>query len=173
MKVSRARALIALRSYPNVASAARSIPTTPNTLLRMTLGDPEISKAYEECVHGILRDRHDEEVAAFKRANPPPRVTVRIAEKRKKRFFAAIGKNPALAVGALHKRLNHERRQEKVAALEAAIESIDQLQNHASEMTPISKNVLDLWDRWCANCKAHRVDDPCEVCRRHTLLVKG
>jgi hypothetical protein len=172
-RVSRQRALIALRSYPSVKAAARSIPTTPAALLRMTLGDPEVSRAYEECVSGVLRDRRDEEVAARKRAQPPPLVTVRTAERRRARFFATVGKDPKLASAALHKRLNHERRQEKIADLKAALGCIDEIQGHAQAMKPIPKSVLDLWDRWCGHCKAHRLDDPCDVCHRHTLLVRG
>jgi len=158
-----------------VAAAARSIPTTPNTLLRLTLGDPELQTAYEQCVSGVLRDRRDQELAAKKqeRKAAAPRVTERTAERRKARLFATIGKDPRIAAAALHKRLNHEKRQEKAADLEAALDSLAELQTTGKLTKPIAKETLDLWDRWCARCKAYRVDDPCEVCRCHTLLVKG
>lgn len=175
MTVSKQRALIALRSFPSVRAAAQSVRASPNTLLRMTLDDDELAKAYEECVYGIVRQRGEEERAAAKRARKAqiPRVSERAAERRKARIFAAVGRNPRIAAAALHKRLNHERRQEKTANIKAAIDAVDNIIAGKNDGPPPSLHVLDVWDRWCANCKAHRIDDPCEVCSRHTLLVKG
>jgi len=175
MTPSRQRALIALRSFPSVAAAARSVGTTPQTLLRMAVVDDEVRAAYEECVHGVVLQRLEGERDAAKRqrAASAPRVSVRAAERRLARIFAVAGKNPSLARGALHKRLNREVRQEKAAAIEAAIDAVDDLISGKSDMAPIPQRVLDVFDRWCGNCKSHRIDDPCEVCNRKTLLVKG
>lgn len=175
MAVSRERALIALRSFPSVAAAARSIGTSSETLLRLTLGDDELSYAYEECVSGVVRQRQMEEhdAEARQKKAEAPRVTVRTAERRKARMFAAAGKNPQNAAAALHRRLNHERRQERAADIEAAIDAVDEIISGKRDIAVPTKKVLDVWDRWCANCKAHRIDDPCEVCNRKTLLVKG
>lgn len=123
-RVSPQRALIALRTFPSVSAAARSIGCHHATLLRMTVGDSEIAEAYDECVNGLVAARQREEVDAAKRAAPePPRVTVKAAESRKARFFAAVGADPKLAAGLLHARLN-------------------------------------------------RVDDPCDICGRHTAEMR-
>jgi hypothetical protein len=142
--------------------------------MRLTLGDDELAEAYEECVYGVVRQRQEGERDAAKRAREAakPRITERTAEKRKARLFAAIGKDPRIAAAALHKRLNYQKRQDRAADIEEAIDAVDAMIAQKIPMTP-SLRVLDVWDRWCANCKAHRVDDPCEVCNRHTLLVKG
>lgn len=133
-----------------------------------------MQKAYEECVGGIIRDRRKEESAAAKRERKAMAVvTERTVERRKSRFFAAIGKDPRVAAAALHKRLNHERRQEKAADIEEALDNLAEIQATARLAKPVAKSTLDLWDRWCGHCKSHRVDDPCEVCGRHTILVKG
>lgn len=141
----------------------------------MTLDNEEIAAAYEECVHGVVRQRGDGERDAAKRAKKAliPRVTERTAEKRKARLFAASGSDPRIAAAALHRRLNHERRQEKAADIEAAIDAVDALIRGEKDIPTPTKSVLDVFDRWCANCKSHRVDDPCEVCNRKTLVVKG
>ncbi len=83
------------------------------------------------------------------------------AERRKTRFAV-------VATAALHKRLNRERRQEKATEIEAAIDAVDDIIAGKNDVAVPPLRVLDVWDRWCANCKSHRVDDPCEVCARHT-----
>lgn len=173
MSVSRQRALIALKSHPSVKAAARSIPCDPSTLLRLTVGDPELATAYENCVSGVIHQRGEEERAAAKREREAakPRVTERAAEKRKARFFAATGRNPRMAAAALHKRLNHERRQEKMADLEAAIDACDQLLAGSKDVLPLPR-ALKAWDRWCATCKTHVLENPCENCNRYTTEVK-
>ena len=175
MKPSRQRALIALRSFTSVAAAARSVGTNANTLLRMTVGDQELGRAYRECRDGVLRARQREEAAASGREKKvaESRITERAAERNQRRLFRLRGQDPAVAVAALHKRLNRERRQEKAADLKEALDRLDELQAEARTVKPVTKRTLDVWDRWCANCKEHRVDDPCEVCSRHTVLVKG
>jgi hypothetical protein len=169
MKVSPQRALIALRSFPSVAAAARSISCKPGTLLRMTVDNEELAHAYSECVDGSVAARQREALAAERRAKPePPRLTVRAAEKREARFFAAVGRNPHIAAAALHRRLNHEHRQEKAADIEAAIDAVDAV--IADKPLAFIPAVNNVWDRWCAKCKEYRVDDPCEVCDRKTLV---
>lgn len=170
-KPSRQRALIALRSFPSVSAAARSVGTTPSTLMRMTLNDTELLEAYEECVYGVIRQRRHEVQAAEKRAQEKPRVSERTAERRMARLFAATGRDPRIVAAALHKRLNREHRQEKAANIKATLAALDELMR-GRPSSPPSQRVLDTWDRWCANCQAHRVDDPCEMCNRHTLEVK-
>ena len=174
MKVSRQRALIALKSHVSLKAAALSIPTTPEVLLRLTLDDPELTEAYKQCVDGTLRRRLKEEEALEKRAKASEvrPVSERTEEKRKMRFFAAVGRDPRVAAAALHARLNKQRKQDKAADLEEALDRLAELQSVGKVSKPISKAVLDVIDRWCGNCKEHRVDDPCEVCGRHTLLVK-
>lgn len=175
MTASRERALIALRSFPSVAAAARSMGTNPMALLRLTLGDDELSVAYEECLSGVIRQRQLEEQAAENRQKKAekPRVTVRTAERRKARFLAAIGEDPRKAAAILHARLNREKRQEKAADIEAALDAVDEIIAGKRDLAIPTKKMLDVFDRWCANCKSHRVDDPCEVCNRKTLIVKG
>ena len=172
MRPSEQRALIALRSFVSVAAAARSIKTTVQTLQRMALYDEEIRIAYQDCVSGVNLQRAEVTRAEARRAKEAdvPKVTERTAEKRAARFFAASGKNPRLAAAALHKRLNHEKRETKRKALSEAISSLDDL--IAKRPVAPTKAALDVFDRWCANCKSHRVDDPCEVCNRKTLQVK-
>jgi len=141
----------------------------------MTLGDPEMHDAYENCVHGVIRVCGEEERAAAKRerdAAKPRVITERTAEKRKARLLAAAGKDPRIARAALYKRLNHERRQEKAAAIEEAIDAVDEMIAKRPMSKPTTLKVFDAFDRWCANCKADRCDDPCEVCNRHTLEVR-
>jgi hypothetical protein len=140
----------------------------------MTLGDPEMHDAYENCVHGVIRVRGEEERAAAKRERDAakPRVTERTAERRKARLFAAAGKDPRIAKAALHKRLNRERRQEKAAAIEEAIDAVDDMIAKRPLSKPPTREVFEAFDRWCANCNADRCDDPCEVCNRHTLEVR-
>lgn len=171
--ISRQRILIALRSFPSVAAAARSIGTTPERLLRATVSDPEVTGAYEECLHGVVRQRSEGERDAEKRQRDAeePRVTERTARARQARWFAATGRDPRLAAGALHARLNREARETKAAAIRAAIVAVDAMLADKSSAPIPPKRVLDVFDRWCANCKAHRVDDPCEVCARHTLYL--
>jgi len=162
MSVSRERALIALRSFPSVAAAAKSIGCHTSTLLRLTVGDPEVMEAYDECVNGLVAARQREEVDAAKRAAPePPRVTVRNAEKRKARIFAAAGGDPRIAAAALHARLNKEERETKRAAIEAAVAAVDAMAANAP-LTKPALAVKDVWDRWCAKCQDWRIDDPCE-----------
>lgn len=174
MRPSRQRALIALRSFSSVAAAARSLRCDPSTLMRMTIGDEELTEAYENCVYGVIRQRGEEERAATKRQRDAakPRVSERTAERRKARLFAAAGKDPRLAAAALHKRLNHERRQEKAAAIEEAIDAVDEMIANRPVSKPPRLRLFEAFDRWCAHCKADRVDDPCEVCNRHTLEVR-
>lgn len=173
MRVSRQRALIALQSFESVSAAAKSLGVETVTLLRMTLKDQKLAEAYRDCVNGVVRKRESEKRKAEKREREAkkPRVTERTAERRKARFFAATGRDPRLAAASLHKRLNHERRQEKAADLEAAIDAVDAL----IEGRPVvpTKRVLDVFDRWCGRCKSERVDDPCEVCGMHTIQHKG
>ncbi len=170
---TKQRALIALRSFPSVAAAARSCSTSPPVLVRMTVGDDELTEAYENCVHGVIRQRGEEGRAAAKRQRDAekPRITERTAEKRKARLFAAVGKDPRIAQAALHKRLNHEKRQEKAALIEEAIDAVDAMISERP-LPPTKRNVVHAFDRWCANCKEHRVDNPCEVCCRYTLEVR-
>lgn len=139
----------------------------------MAVGDDELTEAYENCVYGVVRQRGEEERAAAKRQRDAekPRITERTAEIRKTRLFAAVGKNPAVARAALHKRLNHEKRQDKAALIEEAIDAVDAMIAERP-LPPTRRNVVHAFDRWCANCKEHRVDDPCEVCNRHTLEVR-
>jgi hypothetical protein len=170
--LSPQRALIALRSFPSVAAACRSIGCKPDRLLRMTLADPELATAYDECLHGLVAARQREEIEAAKRAAPPPpRITVRAAEKSKARFFAAIGRDPRLAAGALHARLNKEERETKRAIIEAAIAAVDSMAATSSLTKPVP-SVKEVWDRWCAKCQDWRIDDPCEQCGRHTREMR-
>lgn len=173
MRPSKQRALIALRSFSSVAAAARSCKTSPPVLVRMTVGDDELTEAYENCVHGVIRQRGEEDRAAAKRQRDAakPRVSERTAEKRKMRFFAAVGRDPRVAAAALHKRLNHEKRQEKAALIEEAIDAVDAMIAERP-LPPMRHNVVHAFDRWCANCKEHRVDNPCEVCCRYTVEVR-
>lgn len=167
--ISKQRVLIALRSFESIAAAARSVRTGPYTLLRMALNDSEIGVAYKECIEGKIRRREAEKRAAEKREHDAkvPRITERAAEKRTARFFAAVGRDPKLAAGALHKRLNREARQERAADLEAAIDAIDDL--IAGRPKVPTMQVLSVIDRWCGRCQAERIDDPCEVCRCKTI----
>lgn len=168
---SRQRALIALRSMDSVAKAARSIGCRPETLLRMAVGDDEMTEAYENCVHGVIRQRGEQERAEAKRqreANKP--IDERTVERRTARFFAKIGKDPRIAAASLHKRLNHERRQEKAALLEEALDAVEARAANRP-LKPPSRNLVEVFDRWCGRCKEHRVDDPCEMCGLHTLEV--
>jgi hypothetical protein len=135
----------------------------------MTRQSDKIAAAYEECLLGMVRQRAAGERAAAERARETQisRVSERAVERREARFFAATGRDPCLAAAVLHKRLNRERRQEKAADIEDALESIDAI--IAGKDIPTPPAIVAVCDRWCANCKAHRVDDPCEVCARHTL----
>lgn len=172
-KLSQQRALIALKSFPTVKAAARSVGVSTSVLTRMAARDPKLAKAYDDCVSGAARKRQQEEEAAAKRRKEAEKgnVSVRIAEKRKMRFFAAVGKDPRVAAAALHKRLNHEERQDKAAALEEAIDAVDAMIAREPPK-PITRKMVDVWDRWCRNCNEYRVDDPCEVCSRHTIEAK-
>lgn len=172
-KPSKQRALIALRSFPSVTAAARSMRCGRDVLVRMTVGDEELTEAYENCLHGVIRQRGEEVRAAAKRQRDAatPRITERTAELRKQRVFAAAGGNPGIARAALHKRLNHEKRQEKAALLEEAIDAVDAMIAERP-LPPMRRNIVKAWDRWCANCKEHRVDNPCEVCCRYTVEVR-
>lgn len=137
----------------------------------MTVYDSELAAAYEACVGGTVAARQREAADLERRARPaPPRVTERAAEKRKARFFAAVGMNPRLAAGILHKRLNNEARQEKRAAIDAAINAIDA--RAADKPIPLPPPVKAVWDRWCAKCKEYRIDDPCEACNRKTYEMR-
>lgn len=174
-KPSRQRVLIALRSFATVAAASRSIGVSPSTILRMTVNDTELTKAYTECRDGIVASRARLSADAEKRKRDSEQrvLSVREVERRKARLFAAIGADPRIAAAAIHKRMNHEIRQSKMADLEDALESVEEVQRTGKISKPIKRSVVDVWDRWCGNCKEHRVDDPCEVCGRHTILVKG
>lgn len=171
-KPSEQRVLIALRSFTSVAAAARSVGVSTDTLRRMALRDEEIRVAYQDCVSGVNLQRADVTRAEAKRAKEAtiPKVTERTAENRMKRLFASTGRDPKLAAAALHRRLNREARETKRVALTEAVAAVDNLL--AGRPTVPTKATLDAFDRWCANCKAHRVDDPCEVCNRKTLEVK-
>lgn len=172
---SRQRALIALRSHRSVAAAARSCATTTQSLTRLTVGDNELTKAYQDCVSrkNLAREREAKDAGNRAKECVPKQITEEQVERYKRKLFYLSGKDPAIAVAALHRRLNRERRQDKAVDLEEAIENLDAVQQQAGVLKPIRKAVVDIWDRWCANCKQHRVDDPCEVCGRHTVLVKG
>lgn len=172
MRPSEQRALIALRSFVSVTAAARSLRTTANTLQRMALEDEEIRIAYQDCVSGVNWQRDEVSRAEAKRAKKAntPRVTEQTAEKRAARLFFLSGRDPKLAAGALHSRLNREARATKRKALSEAISAMDNL--IAKRPVAPTRAALDAFDRWCANCKSHRVDDPCEVCNRKTLQVK-
>ncbi len=139
----------------------------------MTVGDDEMTEAYENCIHGVIRARGEEERAAAKRQRDveKPRISERTAELREARFFAAVGKDPRVAAAALHKRLNHEKRQEKAALIEGAIDAIDAMIAERP-LPPTRRNIVHAFDRWCAKCKEHRVNNPCEVCCRYTLEVR-
>jgi hypothetical protein len=138
----------------------------------MTVGDPDLAFAYDECVNGAVAARQREEADAAKRAAPePPRVTARNAERRKARFFAAIERDPRMAASALHARLNAEARETKRQAIQAAVEAVDALASNASLSKP-PPSVKEVWDRWCAKCQDWRIDDPCEQCGRHTREMR-
>jgi len=175
MSLSKQRALMALRSFRTLAAAARSCSVYPSTLVRMAATDPEVSKAYQDCVGrknaAISREQTDA-VRREKKAEQRP-ISDSAAERNQRRLFFLSGKDPAVAVAALHGRLNRERRQDKMADLEDAIESIEAIVSNRPLSKPVRKSVTDIWDRWCGKCQAHRVDDPCEVCNRHTMIVKG
>lgn len=175
MAPSKSRALIALKSHNSPAKAARSCSTTTGTLTRMAAGDPEISKAYQDCVgrKNLARDRYTKDAESRAKDLAPKQITEAQAERYKKRLFFLTGRDPAVAAAALHKRLNNERRQDKAVDLEEALESLESIQSQSSVLKPIRKAIVDIWDRWCAKCKQHVVDDPCELCGRHTILVKG
>ncbi len=170
MALSIQRVRIALSSFHTLRAAARSIGVKEETLTRFVAANPELSRAYQECVSGLARRRASEEKRITERARERPRVTVRQAEKRKARFFAAIGRDPRIAAAALNKRLNHERRQDKAAALEEAIDAVDDL-IAGRPLRPIVR-AHHVIDRWCARCKSWRVDDPCDVCGMHTLEAR-
>lgn len=140
----------------------------------MAAWDSDIAKAYQACSSGIVAARHREERDAKKRERDAkaPRVSERTAERRKERFFAAVGKDPVLARAALHKRLNREKRQEKAAKLEEAIDAVDDMIKNRPLKIPTTRQI-DAFDRWCANCKEYRLDCPCEVCNRYTVEVKA
>jgi hypothetical protein len=170
-KVSRERALIALRSFPSIRAAARSIGCTGSTLLRMTVSDTELAEAYEACVGGTIAARQREEVAQERRARePPPRITERQVERRKARFFAATGRDPRVAAAALHSRLNAEARETKRVAILQAIDAVEAMQ--MNKPIPLPPVVKEVWDRWCARCQAYRVDDKCEVCGYRTQELR-
>lgn len=172
-EVSKQRALIALRSFPTLAAAARSVGVDPRILMRMAAADADVQAAYKFCLEGVVRAKQAEERREAERARKaaePPVVTERVAERRKARFFAAVGADPKLAAAALHKRLNRERRQEKAAELEEAIDAVNEL--IAGRHLVPTKRVLDVIDRWCGRCQCERVDDPCEVCGCKTIQHK-
>jgi len=171
MKPSLQRALIALRSFPSVKAAARSVGTRPETLLRMTLESDALAAAYEECLYGVVRQRAEGERDAKKREEEntaASRVTVRAEEKRMTRVIAGHGGDPRFAAAAVHQRLNRERKQERAADLEAALNSIASILSGENDVVVPPARPDDGADRWCANCGDSRVDDPCEVCGRHT-----
>lgn len=166
---SRQRALIALRSYRTLKAAAKSAACDPSTLLRMTVGDEELTRAYEECVYGVLAQRKDAETEAAKRKKEeetPPNL-VKLETRRLQRGIAANGGNPRIARAVLHKRLNHQRRQEKMADLEEAIDAVDSRIDNPIPTPPVVEDTVV--DRWCRRCRDYRVDDPCEECGCHTV----
>lgn len=168
MPPSRQRALIALRSFTTVKAAARSCGTTPSVLRRLALADDHILAAYRACLNGVslahIEEERLERVREANKVHPP----VLVAERRLARWFAASGRDPRVAAAALHKRMNHEAWQTKLADVEDAIEALDTMAANRP-MGPVSRGMIDVFDRWCSHCQADRVDDPCEVCTRHTV----
>lgn len=170
MALSRQRALIALRSFPSVRAAARSVGVAPITLTRFARTDGELREALEQCIRGIVRARASAEKAEEKQARKAefPRDPVRAAECRKAIVLASYGRDPMLANGMLHARMNRQARQEKAADMEDALDGLADVHAAAKLARPPTA-AHNPEDRWCLRCKTERADDPCEVCGRHTV----
>lgn len=94
---------------------------------------------------------------------------VRREEKRWCAGFRLAGDDPRLAVAALHRKLNSDRKRRDSVARSEAAASVDHIQQACKVTAPPRKTTKASVDRWCAFCKEERVDRKCEVCGRPTL----
>lgn len=161
---SKQRALIALRSFPSIAAAARSIGCKI-TELRTAAGQ-------EACDAAVARARQSRIEAKLPAPIPdvPDAVTDREFEESRSqkirrtswvKYGNGVGKS---ASAEFHRRLNTVKRLQKQSDIDTALSKLALM--HAA---PLARpEVTAVGEYYCRFCKTDVAHDPCENCDRKT-----
>lgn len=166
--VSKQRARIALRSFPTLAAAAASVGCGPRVLARMRDTDPELRKAFE------ARGGRNVAVSQLDEV-PVPTAITEYEVRRRIRMRAGIafeqggsGPPPIVAIARMHFRQETAKRAAKRRAVD------DALLRESAAVVPAAPRAMSIAaDRWCACCRTHVTEDPCENCNRKTREVEA